>query len=119
MSKAKPKFIRTDSFRFSKIGRNRKKLQVWRGAKGLHSKLRRRKKGYPAIPTIGYCAPRKTVNQISGLYPVLVHNVAELSVLNKVTQGAIIAKIGARKKIDVLKKADELGIKILNLRSKK
>ena len=39
------KFIRTDYWRMSKLGAGRKKLQVWRRAKGKHSKMRRRRKG--------------------------------------------------------------------------
>jgi len=119
MPRAKPKFIRTDSFRYFKIGKNRKKLQVWRRAKGVHNKLRRQRKGHPAIPTVGYMAPRKTVNKIDNKTPMLVHNVAELSALNKSMHIAIIARIGAKKKIDVLKKAEELGIKVLNVGGKK
>ena len=119
MPRAKPKFIRTDSFRYFKIGKNRKKLQVWRGAKGVHSKLRRQRKGHPAIPTVGYMAPRKTVGMIDNKTPMLVHNIAELEMLNKAANIAIIARIGAKKKIEVLKRADELGIKVLNVGGKK
>ena len=110
---AKPKFVRTDSFRFSRIGKNRKKLQVWRGAKGKHSKLRRQRQGYPAIPTIGYGTPRKEAGKIDGLIPVLVHNLNELKSLDK-NSIAIIARIGAKKKIEMLKLASELQIKVSN-----
>lgn len=113
MSKSKPKFVRTDSFRFSRLGKNRRKLQVWRSAKGMHSKIRRRREGYPAIPTIGYGSPKELAGKVNGLTPVLVHNLNELQNLNKHSI-AIIARIGAKKKIEMLKKASELGIKVMN-----
>lgn len=113
------KFIRADGMRWARLGKNRKKLQRWRKAEGMHSKIRRRRKGYPSKPLVGFAAPRKEVGKINGLYPVLIHNVPELERLNKSTQIAIIARIGARKKIDILKKAQELGIKIANEGGKK
>lgn len=109
----KPKFLRTDSSRFSKLGKNRKKLQVWRAAKGRHSKIRRRRVGYPVMPSVGYGSSRKEFGKISGLSPVLVHNTSELKSLDK-SSIAIIARVGARKKIEILREADKLGIKIRN-----
>lgn len=50
--------------------------------------------------------------------PVLVHNISELSVLTK-DEGAILARVGARNKLEMIKRADELKIKILNLGGKK
>lgn len=108
------KFIRADGMRWARLGKGRKKLQRWRKAEGMHSKIRRRRKGYPTKPLVGFAAPRKEVGKINGLYPVLVHNVPEISALNKSEQIAIIARVGAKKKLDMIKKADELGIKIVN-----
>lgn len=114
----KPNFVRTDSTRYSKLGKGRKKLQVWRGAKGRHNKLRLKRKGYPAIPKIGYCAPRKDAGKINGLSPILVHNLNELRSADK-NSIAIISKVGAKKKIELLKEADKLGIKVYNTGGKK
>jgi len=109
----KPKFLRTDSSRYSKLGRNRKNLQVWRKAKGRHNKIRKRRVGYPVMPTIGYCSPRSEFGKVSGLSPILVHNLAELQQVQKGSI-AIIARVGAKKKIEILKKASEMGIKVAN-----
>ena len=54
-----PTFIRQDYMRHIKIGSGRKKLLKWRRPKGRHSKMRKQRKGYPAIPTVGYKAPKK------------------------------------------------------------
>jgi large subunit ribosomal protein L32e len=108
------KFIRTDWWRHSRLGKNRKKKQVWRRARGMHNKTRRVRRGYPVMPSIGFKSPRKESGKVEGFIPVLVHNITELSKLNK-TNIAIIAHVGARKKLEILKKAEELKIKILNL----
>ena len=52
------------------------------------------------------------------MIPKLVHNLSELESLGK-DNAAIIARIGARKKLEIIKKADELKIKVLNIGGKK
>lgn len=109
------KFVRTDYWRMSKLGKRRRKLQVWRRARGKHSKMRRRRKGYPAIPMIGYKQSRKDSGKVRGLIPVLVNNANDLSKI-KSGQGAILSStLGAKKRIEVIKKAESMKIKILNL----
>ena len=113
-----PKFIRTDSKRHSRLGKNRKKLQVWRRARGRHSKIRRKRFGYPRMPKIGYATSRKESGLVQGLKPVLVSNMKEIS---NVKKGSIIilARVGAKKKLEMIKKSHELGFKIANLGGKK
>jgi len=117
MERKKMKFVRTDFWRHSKLGKGRKKLQVWRRARGMHSKIRRMRRGYPAMPMIGYKSNQATAGKVQGLVPVLVHNIHELAKLSK-HNIAIIAHVGARKKLEMLKKADEMKIKIANQENK-
>ncbi|MBX4211848.1 50S ribosomal protein L32e [Candidatus Pacearchaeota archaeon] len=112
------RFVRTDSNRFLKLGKKRKKGRVWRRAKGIHSKIRRRRRGYPAIPIIGYGTPRATAGTIQGKKPVLVHNLDEMKNLGK-DSIIIIARVGARKKLMIIKKAEEMKIPISNIGGKK
>lgn len=111
-----PKFLRTDWMRHSRLGKNRKKKQVWRRARGKHSKIRRKRFGYPVMPTVGYKSARKDSGKVNGMYPVLVHNIRELSAVKK-DQIVILAKVGAKKKMDLIKKAEEMNLKILNIRT--
>lgn len=113
-----PKFVRTDSWRFSRIGKNRRKLQVWRRARGKHSKIRRKRKGYPVMPTVGYETAKKDRGKIGGLKPILIHNMKELSQATK-NNVIIIARVGAKNKMELLKKADEMKIKVMNAGGKK
>jgi len=108
------KFLRRDSIRFSKLGKNRPKKQVWRAAKGRDNKIRLHRKGYPKAPSVGYMSPRKNVNKIEGKYPILVNNARELKSLTE-NNVAILARIGAKKKLELIKMAQELKIKIINL----
>lgn len=108
------KFLRQDWMRHSKFGKNRNKLQKWRRPKGRHSKMRNKRINYPKNPLIGYKSSKKTLSK----KPQLVHNMAELLTAKK-GEKVIIARIGSRKKIELIKKAQEEGISILNLRKEK
>jgi large subunit ribosomal protein L32e len=65
---------------------------------------------------IGYGSPRVTRHlHPSGYNDVLVYNVDDLLKLDKVRDAARIgASVGRRKRIQILKKAKELNIKVLN-----
>jgi large subunit ribosomal protein L32e len=115
MSNKKPKFLRADTVRLLRLGKNRRKIQKWRRPRGHHNKLRLKRFSYPVQPGIGYGSLRKDEGKIGGLYPVLVHNLTEMQKLNSKTQCAILARIGAKKKIDMLKKAQESGLKVINI----
>ena len=106
----KPHFKRQEWHRYKKLG------DKWRKARGKTSKRRRYEARKPAMPTIGYGYPKKTRGlHPSGYQDILISNMRELESLNSETQaGRISSKIGKRKKIIMLEKAQELKIKILN-----
>lgn len=118
MKHKRHKFLRVDTNRFSRIGKNRRKLQKWRSPRGKSNKLRLGRAGYSQVPKVGFKTSRDEAGRVKGLMPKLVHNLNELNALTK-DNGAIIARVGARKKLELIKKADELKIKILNLGGKK
>jgi len=113
----KKKFLRTDTRRFLRSGKKKKSLRKWRRAKGVHSKIRRKRKGYPAKPSIGYKTDKRTFGRINGLIPILISNPKQLEKATK-ENILIIAKVGAKKKIEIIKRANELGLKIANLGGK-
>lgn len=104
-------FLRRDSVRYSKLGKNRKKLQKWRKPKGRDNQMRLKRKGYPALPSIGY--KKQSIKQAP-----MVYNLNDLNKLEK-NSSIIIASIGAKKKLDIIKKAQEMKIKILNIKEDK
>lgn len=111
------KFLRQETGRHLRIGKRKKKYQTWRRPKGRHSKMRKKRKSYPVSPSVGYKSPKNEAGKIFGLTPILISNIRELEKLNKNSAVIIARKVGARKKIEIIKKADEMNLKILNVKS--
>ncbi len=110
------RFLRQDYMRHIKLGKHRKKLLKWRKPKGRHSKMRKQRKGYPISPGIGYKSPSKFSGRINSQIPIIINNLKELFNLDKNSLIIISRKLGARKRIEMLKKADEMKLKILNIK---
>ena len=108
------KFIRQDAGRYSKLGKKRKKLLKWRKPKGRHSKMREKRIGYPASPKVGHKSNKKEAGKINGKMPYLVYNSSDLEKAGKDSM-IIIGKVGARKRLELIKKADEKNLEILNV----
>ncbi|MGC8812558.1 MAG: 50S ribosomal protein L32e [Candidatus Aenigmatarchaeota archaeon] len=106
----KPKFLRQGAKAYKRLG------EKWRRPRGMHSKLRRREKSKGKMPSPGYGAPRNLKHlHPSGYKEVLVHNVNELGKINPEKEAIKIAHtVGKKKREEILKKAEELKIKVLN-----
>ena len=106
----KPDFIRQDTHK-------RKKLTVkWRKPKGIHSKIRHHFKGRGKMPSPGYKSPRQVKGlNAAGLKVARVFTVDNLEKVNKEKVGIVIPKdLGMKKRFEILKKAKELNIAVLN-----
>lgn len=108
------KFLRRGWERYSKMGLRRKKKQVWRRPHGRDNKMREKRKGYGPVVSIGYRGEKVLRDKINEKNAVLVKNMNELLKL-KAGDIAIIAKIGNKKRIELVKKAKENKINIYNL----
>jgi len=108
----KPHFRRQESWRYKRVD------ESWRKPRGLDSKMRKKVKGWPKSPAIGYRGPKETRRlHPSGYIEVLVRNIDDVSGVDPETQAARIGRtVGARKRVEILAKADELGIHVLNPR---
>ena len=110
VAKTRPKFIRQESWRYDRLA------ESWRRPKGKDNKMRKQKSGMPALVKVGYRGPRLA----RGLHPSgytdnVVHNIAELAKLDPKRDAARIGHtVGKRKRIEIVAKANELGIKVLN-----
>jgi len=107
--KKKPNFLRRN---YSKL----KLKSVWRKPRGLHNKLRLKRKGHIKNPSTGYRSPRKVRNTDKmGFIPVLVSNTKEIEKLNP-QQNSLIFKsgVGIKNKISMLDKAREMNFNVLN-----
>lgn len=106
MIKKRKKFIRRNWDKYKRIGR--KKKQVWRKPRGRHGKMRERRKGYPSCPEIGLKNPNKIVIK-------MVRNLNELIKTGK-GESVVLSRVGKKKRIEIEKKAAEIGVKIINLK---
>lgn len=111
-----PEFIRQDSWLRLKIGNKPR----WRRPKGKHSKMRENRIGKHPRVEIGYRNPALVRGlTLTGMAPKLIHNIEELQRLNKQTDIAIVsATVGLKSRLEIAKKAQELGIKT-NLKQEK
>ena len=110
LKERKPEFIRQDNPK-------RKKLNYkWRKPKGIHSKIRHHFKGRRKMPSPGYKSPFAVKGLHStGLKMVRVFSADEVLKINKSTQGIIVPRtVGRKKKLEILKKARELNVHVLN-----
>lgn len=78
--------------------------------------MRRYESGKPVMPSIGYGSNKLTRNlHPSGFKDVIIHNLNDLEKLDPITEAArIAASVGNKKKFTIVKRAEELSIKILN-----
>lgn len=112
--KKKPKFLRRDSVKLSKLGKGRKKKQVWRRPTGRHNKMREHIRGHPVSVSVGYKTDSISRGMIEEKNPVYVENVKQLEKLRE-NEVPVLRNIGMKKKIEIAKRAKELDIKIHNL----
>ncbi|MBS3083614.1 hypothetical protein J4423_02310 [Candidatus Pacearchaeota archaeon] len=111
------KFVRRSTLKFSRMGRNRPKLQRWRRAVGRHSKIRKNRFGYTKSPRIGFKADKRESGKIKGKTPLMIYSMSDLSNAGKDNIVIVARTIGAKKKIEIIKKAQEMSLHILNVKS--
>lgn len=107
----KPVFIRQDNPKRMKLN------YKWRKPKGIHSKIRHKFKGRRKMPSPGYKSPRKVKGlHHSGLKMIRVFSASDVSGIKKESEGIIMPKsVGMRKRLEILEKAKELNIMVLNI----
>lgn len=111
MNRKRPRFIRMNYWYLKRLP------DSWRNpSRSLDNKIRLQKKGYPAKVKVGYRGP----SLVRGLHPsgfreVLVDSPRDLEEIDPSTQAIRIASaVGRRKRVEIIRRARELGIRILN-----
>ena len=97
----KPKFKRAQVNQFAKL----KNTDAWRKPKGMGNKIRRRRRGLPKMPSVGYGSPSKVrgLNK-KGLEEVIVTKISDLENKNLKEKVIVISRtLGARKRLELLK----------------
>ncbi|KAG4436151.1 60S ribosomal protein L32 [Cadophora sp. M221] len=90
----------------------------WRKPKGIDNRVRRRFKGQMVMPSIGFGSNKKTRHMMpSGHKAFLVNNVRDVDLLlmhNKTFAAEISHAVSSRKRIEIVARAKELGVKVTN-----
>lgn len=78
--------------------------------------MRKQVSGVPPLVKVGYRGPKKARGlHPSGYKDKLIHNIRDLEKLDpKIDAARIGHSVGRRKRIDIVNKANALGIKVLN-----
>ena len=110
------KFLRRVWHQYSKLGKRKKKKQVWRNPTGRHNKMRKCKKGVPPVVSIGYSTSRKDLNRIKGKLLLRVDNLKDLKKVGK-DNVAVLGKMGIKKKLEIAQNSGT--IEFANFNAKK
>ncbi len=113
MSRRMPKWMRMDEWRFLRIARK----DSWRRPKGLDNKIRKEVNGYPPRVKIGYGKPAlvRGLHQ-TGCKIVQVCRPEDVERIDPEREAAVIAHgVGLRKRIEIVKRALERGVKVINV----
>ena len=106
----KKKFKRSESWRYVRVN------ESWRASDGIDSKMRLKRGGHPSSPSIGYRVPKKIRGlHPSGLKEIPVYRVEDLEAVDPSKQAVRIGHtVGVTKRVEILEKAKEQGIIVLN-----
>jgi large subunit ribosomal protein L32e len=107
------KFLRRIWTKYSKLGRGRKKKQKWKKPKGRDNKMREKRRGYPKTVNIGYGNSKKMMEKTK-----IIRNIKDLENISP-KSAIIIGNIGKKKKLEIIRKAQEKNMVIKNVNAKK
>ena len=108
------KFLRRDAKRFLKFGKGKGKKASWRKPTGRDNKMREKRRGYASVVSIGYRTDKEVRGTLEEKNPITIMNINDLTKIGKENIG-IVGNIGAKKKIDIVKKAKEMKVKLKNI----
>jgi len=113
VKRKKPIFLRSTWNKMHKLGKKVKSKRKWRANRGRDSKMRLKERGYARSPNTGWGSDSSIRNQVNGMLATRVETLKDFDNFPK-GHGVIIGKVGAKKKAELINKAGELKLTILN-----
>lgn len=87
----------------------------WRKPRGIDSRQQKHKKDRGALPRIGYGTPKDTRGtHPTGVKEVLIKTADDLAKVGEGMAARLSSKLGKKKRAEIVKKAEEKKIKVLN-----
>jgi len=109
-NKHKPNFTRYNSEYLKKLDSN------WRSPRGIHNKVRLKRKGHPRSPSIGYGSPKEEYGLYKSKFSYKIIN-SENDLLNLDEEYVILSgRLGIKNKLNIINKLKASNVKILNLK---
>ncbi len=106
-----PKFKRQDYHKWNRLA------DKYRKGKGMHSKMRHKKKGVLPYVQSGHRTPAVIRHYTKhGLKNIAVSTLAQVEKVNAKDEAITITKVGQKKRLEIVKAANAKKIKILNLK---
>ncbi|KAI0177276.1 COP9 signalosome catalytic subunit rri1 [Pestalotiopsis sp. IQ-011] len=113
---------RTKAFKRHQSDRFMRVDPSWRKPKGIDNRVRRRFKGNQVMPSIGFGSNKKTRHMMpSGHKAFLVNNTKDVELLlmhNRTYAAEIAHNVSSRKRVDIIARAKQLGVKVTNSKAK-
>jgi len=108
----KIQFRRRGWYKHKRIGKGKRRMVGWRKPKGRDNKMRESRKGKQPLVSIGY------KKQGTGKSTIIVYNLADLQNAGK-GELVVLGGVGRKKKMEIAKKAQEMGITFRNINIRK
>lgn len=99
------------------IHRKKKLAPVWRKPKGLQNKLRLNHRGHKKQISTGFGAPKESKGKIKGKTPILIKTHADLANVKAGCIAILSAKMGERKRVEILNICKEKKLEVLNVKN--
>jgi large subunit ribosomal protein L32e len=112
LKRKKPKFAMQD------FHKKRRLKNKWKKPKGLDSKMRFMLRGYRGRISVGYKSPKIIFGlNKDGLKGILIKSANDLHNIKEKYEAAIISKkVGAKRRLDIIRLAQKMSIKIMNIK---
>ncbi|EOQ98963.1 hypothetical protein E3P92_03687 [Wallemia ichthyophaga] len=120
VSQIKPKIVKKTKGSFNRFQSDRfhRVAPSWRRPKGIDNAMRRRFKGQPTMPKIGFGSNKVTRHlRPNGLKTVVVNNVKDVDLLLMHTSkftAEIAHNVSSKKRVEILARAKALNVKVTN-----